>query len=120
MTHQNTSIPNTHSHQEKQLAEKVLAHPKFQSMARQKALIGWGFSAVIFAVYVAFIWVIGTSPALLAQKISSSSISTLGIYVGIGVIIFSFLITLVYVALANGKFEKMTQEVVQEVMGDNQ
>lgn len=101
--------------QEQQIAKQVLAHPKFQRMARQKALLGWSFSAVIFGVYVAYIWIIGTNPQLLATKVLG--ITTLGIYVGMAMIIFSFLITLVYVHIANGKFEEMTQEVVKEVMG---
>lgn len=106
------------STQEQEVAKKVLAHPKFQSMARQKALLGWTFSAIMFFVYVAYIWVIGTSPQLLATKVSDNSIITVGIYIGICMIIFSFLITLVYVYIANGKFEDMTQDAVKEVMGD--
>ena len=53
---------------EKERAAKVLAHPAFRSMAKQKAWLGWGFSAAIFAVYVAFIWTIGTAPQVLAAK----------------------------------------------------
>lgn len=123
MNHTKTSV-NTKIHSvqqddlEQQMAEKILAHPKFQAMAKQKAFIGWGFSAIIFAVYVAFIWVIGTSPQLLAEKVSPDGVTTVGIYIGIFVIIFSFLITLVYVVLANGKFEKITQQVVAEVVGE--
>ena len=94
---------------EKARAARVLAHPAFRSMARQKAWLGWSFSAIVFAVYVAYIWVIGTSPQTLAAKVT-----TWGIWVGMFVIVFSFLITLVYVWLANGKFEEMTQKAVRE------
>lgn len=107
---------NPQAGEEARVAAQVLAHPKFQNMAKQKALVGWGFSAVIFAVYVGYIWIIGTNPQLFAQKMSSEGVTTLGIYAGIFVIVFSFVITLVYVSIANGKFEKATQEVVSEVM----
>ena len=99
---------------EKERAARVLAHPAFRSMARQKAWLGWSFSAIVFAVYVAYIWVIGTSPQTLAAKVSSDGITTWGIWVGMFVIVFSFVITLVYVWLANGKFEEMTQKAVRE------
>lgn len=102
---------------EAELADRVLAHSKFQQMAKQKSIVGWSFSAIIFFVYVAFIWIIGTSPESFAAKVSESGVTTVGIYVGIFVIVFSFLITLVYVSLANGKFEDITREVVDEVMG---
>lgn len=105
----------THSREaEKVRAARVLAHPAFRSMARQKAWLGWSFSAIVFAVYVAYIWVIGTSPQTLAAKVSSDGITTWGIWVGMFVIVFSFVITLVYVWLANGKFEEMTQKAVRE------
>lgn len=103
---------------QEQLAERVLANPKFQAMARQKSIVGWTFSAIVFFVYVAFILVIGADPALFARKVSENGVTTVGIYVGVFVIVFSFLITLIYVSLANGRYETMTQDVVREVMGD--
>ena len=99
---------------EKARAARVLAHPAFRSMARQKAWLGWGFSAAIFAVYVAFIWTIGTAPQVLAAKVNPNGVTTWGIWIGMLVIVFSFVITLIYVWLANGKFEEMTQKAVRE------
>ncbi|WP_159991665.1 DUF485 domain-containing protein [Pelistega ratti] len=102
---------------EEAVAEKILSHPKFQQMSRQKSVFGWSFSFIIFVMYVAFIWVIGTNPELFATKVNPDGVTTWGIYVGIFVIIFSFVITAIYVYFANGKFEKITQDVVKEVMG---
>lgn len=102
-----------------QTAKKVLEHPEFQRMARQKSVIGWSFSAVMFLLYVAYIWLIGTSPEVFARPVSDGSVTTWGIYAGLFVIVFSILITGVYVRIANGKFEKMTQDVVREVKGEH-
>ena len=106
------------SYDEQQLAQKVLSNPKFKAMARQKSILGWTFSAVMFFVYAAFILVIGTNPHLFAAKVSAEGVTTWGIYIGIFVIVFSFVITGIYVYIANGRFEKITQEVVQEVFGE--
>ena len=76
------------STEEARLTAEILNNPKFQKMARQKSLLGWSFSAVMFSVYTAFIWIIGTRPDLLGRKVS------------------------------NGYFEKTTREVVREVQGD--
>lgn len=102
---------------EKQTARKVLDNPEFQRMTRQKAVLGWSFSAIIFFMYVAYIWVIGSNPDLLKTPVSSDGITTWGIYVGIFVIVFSFVTTGIYVKIANGRFEKMTQDVVDSVKG---
>lgn len=111
----NPSSPHDQS-PEQRLAARVLAHPKFQQMARQKSILGWSFSAMMFLVYVGFILVIGLSPETLAAKVNPEGVTTWGIYVGIFVIVFSFVITAIYVHIANGKFDKMTREVVDEVM----
>ena len=56
----------THSREaEKVRAARVLAHPAFRSMARQKAWLGRRCSAIVFAMYVAYSWVIGKSPQTL-------------------------------------------------------
>lgn len=112
MNHTSDNKPRS----EEQLAGRVLAHPKFQRMARQKSILGWTFSAIMFFVYVGFIWTIGTAPKLLGERTDPNSVITVGIYAGVAMIIFAFVITLIYVWLANGKFEDMTQEVVKEVM----
>lgn len=103
---------------DKQTARRVLENPEFQKMARQKAILGWGFSAVILLMYLTFIWVIGDNPDLFRTKVSPDGITTWGIYVGIFVIVFSFITTGIYVSIANGKFEKMTKDVVDSVQGE--
>lgn len=111
-----TPTPPNDLSPEQRLAARVLAHPKFQQMARQKSILGWSFSALMMLVYVSFILVIGISPQTLAAKVNPNGVTTWGIYVGIFVIVFSFVITAIYVHIANGKFDKMTREVVDEVM----
>ncbi|WP_416191526.1 DUF485 domain-containing protein [Neisseria sp. CCUG12390] len=105
--------------EEQRRVEQVLAHPKFKRMAMQKSILGWTFSAVIFFVYVAFILTIGINPQLFATKVNPDGVTTWGIYIGVFVIVFSFLSTAIYVYIANGKFENMTQEVLREVFGDD-
>jgi uncharacterized membrane protein (DUF485 family) len=103
---------------DKQTARKVLENPEFQKMERQKSMLGWGFSAIILIMYFSFIWIIGSNPDLLRTPVSANGITTWGIYVGIFVIVFSFVTTGIYVSIANGKFEKMTQDVVKSVRGE--
>lgn len=103
---------------DKQTTERVLSNPKFKNMARQKSILGWTFSAVMFGVYVIYIFLIGTDPHLFGTPVSGGSVTTVGIYIGLFVILFAIVITGVYVYIANGQFEQTTQEVVREVMGE--
>lgn len=102
---------------DKHTAEKVLSNPKFQTMARQKSILGWTFSALMFVVYVIYISFIGIDPHAFATPVSEGSVTTWGIYIGLFVILFAVVITGIYVYIANGKFEDTTREVVREVMG---
>lgn len=100
----------------KQTAAKVLANPKLRSSARQKSLLGWSFSAVMFAVYVVYVLFIGIDPHSFAKPVSEGRIITWGIYVGLFVILFAIAITGIYVYLANGKFENDPRSG-EDVMG---
>ena len=102
---------------EKTTAQRVLVNPEFQKMARQKSLLGWSFTVIMFTVYVVYILFIGLDPHAFGKPVSDGSVTTWGIYVGLFVIFFSILITGVYIFIANGKFDKMTRGVVRDVMG---
>ncbi len=103
----------------RETAKQILEHPEFQKMARKKSVLGWSFSALVFVMYVGYIAIIGASPESFAVPVSEGSITTWGIYVGLFVIVFSFLITGVYVRKANGEFDRMTRRVIDEVMKGN-
>ena len=46
--------------------------------------------------------------------LSSSGVTTIGVPIGMAIIIFSVLITGLYVRRANGEFDRMTQEIIEE------
>lgn len=64
----------------------------------------------MLAVYYGFIMVIAFAPDVFAQKIGSGHTS-LGILVGFAVIIFSFVITGIYVRKANKELEPLTEDL---------
>lgn len=97
------------------LAKRVLNHPEFINMAKKKSRLGWTFSALMFLVYFTFIALIGLNPNAFATPISTGATTTWGIYIGLFVIIFAFVITGIYVHKANGEYERMTQSVVDDI-----
>lgn len=97
------------------LAKRVLNHPKFISMAQKKSRLSWIFSALMFIVYFTFIALIGLKPEAFATPVSDGAFTTWGIYVGLFVIVFAFIITGIYVHKANGEYDRMTQSVVEDI-----
>ena len=104
---------------QKNIAKEVLDNPKFQKMAKTKSFYCWTYSVLMFVIYVVFIVYIGSSPESFGTPVSEGSTTTVGIYVGLFVILFAIGITGVYVRQANGPLEVITQEVVNEVLSNN-
>lgn len=94
--------------------QRILNNPTFQQMARQKAILSWIFSFLMLLVYISYIGFIGIKPEIFAQSVSSNSYTTWGIYAGLSVIFFAITITGIYVYKANGEFDRLTQEAIQE------
>lgn len=103
---------------EKNIARQVLENPKFQKMAKTKSIYCWSYSALMFVIYVIFIMYIGSSPESFGTPVAEGSTTTVGIYVGLFVILFAIGITGVYVRQANGPMELITQDVVNEVLNN--
>jgi uncharacterized membrane protein (DUF485 family) len=69
----------------------------------------------MLVVYQSFILLVAFDPKLLAEPLAPGLVATLGIPIGIGVIIFAFLITGIYVARANTTFDRLSNELKQEI-----
>ncbi len=96
-----------------EIVARVQANPKFQELVQKKTGFGWMLSIVMLAIYYGFILVLAFNPSGLGASLSGG-ITTVGIPVGLGVIISAFVLTGVYVQRANGEFDRLTQEVVEE------
>jgi uncharacterized membrane protein (DUF485 family) len=100
---------------DKALVEKIKANPSYQKLVSERKAFAWKLTITILVVYYAFILFIAFSPDTLGTKISSDSMTTWGIPVGIAIIIFSFLITGIYVKRANSEFDDLSNEVKKDV-----
>ena len=104
---------------ENNIAQQVLNNPKFQKMAKTKRMYCWSFSILMFVIYVIYILYIGASPESFGTPVAEGKTTTIGIYIGLFVILFAISITGIYVRQANGPLEEITQEVVREVNAAN-
>lgn len=82
--------------------------PEFLNLARRKNSLSLLLTAIIFVVYFGYIGLLAFEPEALSAKVGSAS---LGIPVGIGVIIFAWILTGIYVRWANGAYDTMVERV---------
>jgi uncharacterized membrane protein (DUF485 family) len=99
---------------EMDLATRIANNPKYQELKAKRSSFGWILTAMMMIVYYGFIALVAYNKELMAQKIGSG-VTTLGMPIGLGVIIFTIIITGIYVRRANSEFDDLTEEIKKAV-----
>jgi uncharacterized membrane protein (DUF485 family) len=94
--------------------EKIRANPKYQHLVNTRNTYGWVMTALMMIVYYGFIGLIAFDKAFLAKPLSSAGVTTVGIPIGLGVILFTIIITGIYVRRANNEFDVIKEEIIKE------
>jgi len=98
---------------ENDMATKIAANPKYQQLVRTRSSFGWILTAIMMVVYYGYIAIIAFDKELFSQRLGEG-VTSIGIPIGFGVIVFTILITGFYVRRANSEFDLLTHEIVQE------
>lgn len=92
---------------------KIEANPKYHELRRKRNSFGWLLALLMMVVYYGYIALIAFNKPFLAQPIGAG-VTSLGIPIGMGVIIFTIVITGIYVKRANGEYDRLTAEILKE------
>ncbi|MEP9352576.1 DUF485 domain-containing protein [Xanthobacter sp. KR7-65] len=97
------------------LAARIAADPNYQLLKSKRSSFGWMLTLAMLVVYYGFILLIAFRKDLLAARIGDG-VMTWGIPIGFGVIVFTILITAIYVRRANSEFDELSEKIKQEVL----
>ena len=100
---------------EDSLVAKVTAHPKYQELKSKRTRLGVWLTVAMLVVYYGFIVLVAFDKPLLATRIGEG-VTTLGMPIGLGVIVFTIVITAIYVQRANGEFDRLSEEINKAVL----
>jgi uncharacterized membrane protein (DUF485 family) len=92
------------------LASRIAASPDYQALKTRRSRFGWTLTLSMMVVYYGFILLVAFKKDLLSQRIGDG-VMTLGMPIGLGVILFTILITGIYVYRANGEFDELTARI---------
>ncbi|MGV8803878.1 MAG: DUF485 domain-containing protein [Polaromonas sp.] len=95
------------------MVARIEANPKYHELRRKRNVFGWSMTALMLVVYYGYIALIAFDKKFLAQPIGPG-VTTLGIPLALGVIVFTIVITGLYVRRANGEFDRLTAEILKE------
>jgi uncharacterized membrane protein (DUF485 family) len=98
---------------EQDIVHKIESSPKYQELVAKRTRYGWTLTALMMIVYYGYILLIAFDKELLARRIGNSVI-TWGIPIGLFVILFTVVITGLYVRRANREFDDLTAEIRKE------
>jgi uncharacterized membrane protein (DUF485 family) len=97
------------------LVARIERDPNYRKLKSTRSGFGWALTIAMLVVYYGFILLIAFQKDLLAVRIGEG-VMTWGIPIGFGVIIFTILVTGIYVRRANSEFDDLNEKVKREAL----
>ena len=93
--------------------ERIRQHPDFIQLVRRKQRLYWSLTALMLVIYYGFVLLVAFSPATLGQSLSGG-VTSVGMLVGVGVVLLAFALTGFYVYRANNVIDPLNEKLKQE------
>ena len=94
--------------------QRVLRSARFQELVRQRSGFAWTLSIAMLVINFGFILLVAFAKPLLATKIGGG-VTSLGIVLGLMVIVSAFVLTGIYVQRANSRFDELTRNLQRDL-----
>ena len=101
-----------------ELVDKIKNNPDYQELIAKRTSFSIKLSIAMLVVYFSFILTIAFNPSALGTPISADSVTTVGIPVGIAIIVFAFVLTGIYTKRANSEFDNLSNKIKQAIKED--
>ena len=93
--------------------DRVTSNPKFHEFIAMRSRYSIIMAIVSAAAYYGFILLVAFNKELLGQKLGAG-VTTLGVPLGVGVILFTIMLTWIYVRRANTEFDATNEATIKE------
>ncbi|MDD4883006.1 MAG: DUF485 domain-containing protein [Sulfuricurvum sp.] len=101
-----------------EMVDRIKNDPDFILLTRERSKFAWTLTIIMLAIYFGFVLTIAFDPSILGTPLSSGSVTTIGIPIGIAVIISAFILTGIYVRRANGEFDELSARIKEKAKGE--
>jgi uncharacterized membrane protein (DUF485 family) len=100
---------------EDDLVQRIVSNPKYKELKAKRTSYGWWLTLAMMVVYYGFILLVAFNKEFLSKRIGEG-VMTLGVPLGFGVIVFTIVITAIYVKRANKEFDDLTADITKAVL----
>jgi uncharacterized membrane protein (DUF485 family) len=97
------------------LTTRIANNPKYQELKAKRSRLGWWLALAMMVVYYGFILLVAFDKPFLATRIGAG-VTTIGMPIGLGVIVFTIVITAIYVRRANSEYDTLTEQIAKEAL----
>ena len=95
------------------VVDRIQRDPKYLALRTKRNRLAILLTILMMVVYYGYIALIAFNKPFLGQPIGSG-VTSLGIPIALGVIVFTIVITGLYVRRANGEFDTLTREILKD------
>jgi uncharacterized membrane protein (DUF485 family) len=97
------------------MIDRIRQHPAYHQLATERARLGHSLAAITALAYFAFILTVALRPTALGVPLYEGAVITWGIVLGAALLGLGFILTAIYVAVANARFDALTQRLREDV-----
>jgi len=94
---------------------RILNDPRYQRLKATRSRFGWWLSLAMMVVYYGFILLVAFDKPFLATRLGAG-VTTIGMPIGLAIIVFTIVITGLYVRRANSEFDSLTEQIAREAL----
>jgi uncharacterized membrane protein (DUF485 family) len=84
--------------------------PNYQRLVSERRSLGWTLAIITLIMYYGYIAIVAFAPSVIAVPLFGSI--TVGIVLGVAIILASILLTGIYVVRANAEYDDLTNSIV--------
>jgi uncharacterized membrane protein (DUF485 family) len=97
------------------LVRRVAAHPAYIALKAKRTSFGLWLTVAMLVVYYGFILLVAFNKPFLATRLGEG-VMTYAMPIGFGVILFTVLVTVIYVRRANSEYDDLAEQVSKAVL----
>ena len=97
------------------MIERIATDPDYERLRSRRLRFGWTLTILMLIVYYGFIMLVAFGKETLATPIGNG-VMTWGIPIGFGVILFTIVVTAIYVMRANSEYDELTERIKREAL----
>ena len=100
---------------ETDLTARIANDPRYKELKAKRTSFGMWLTVAMMAVYFGFIMLVAFNKPFLATRLGAG-VMTYAIPIGFGVIVFTVVITAIYVRRANNEYDSLVEQISKAVL----